>query len=169
MSYDNDIDLARSLILKETNKYHYRLEKGDEPRMRSIAHDDFAIRLRLCVWVPNMDNSWLAKFWLLEHINKRFYRESVRILFPYRTVVYKKDLSPPLREELGVKKSARIRSANIIGFFALGLLSLSGISPLLLGCVVENTAWHSRPFYFFRYASNISFFLSPEGGIFRGV
>jgi len=37
MSYDNDIDLARSLILKETNKYRYRLEKGDEPRMRSIA------------------------------------------------------------------------------------------------------------------------------------
>ena len=52
--------------------------------------------------------------------------------------------------------------------FALGLLSLSGISLLLLECVVENTAWHSRPFYFFRYASNISFFLSPEGGILEG-
>jgi small conductance mechanosensitive channel len=99
VSYDTNIDLARSLILEEANRCPYRVEKGDEPWMRVIAHDDFAIRLRLYVWVPDMDSAWLARFWLLEHIKKRFDREGVEIPFPYRTVVFKKDLPPARREE----------------------------------------------------------------------
>jgi len=99
VSYDTDIDLARRLILEEANKCPYRVEKGDEPWMRMISHDDFSIRLRLYVWVSNVNDLWLARFWLLENIKKRFDREGVEIPFPYRTVVFKKDLPPARREE----------------------------------------------------------------------
>ena len=99
VSYDTDIDLARRLILEEANKCPYRVEKGDEPWMRMISQDYFSIRLRLYVWVPDMDAAWQARFWLLEHIKKRFAKEGVEIPFPYRTVVFKKDLPPARREE----------------------------------------------------------------------
>jgi small conductance mechanosensitive channel len=99
VSYDTDIDLARRLILEEANICPHRLEKADEPWVRVISHTDFAIKLRLYVWVPDMDAAWLAKFWLLEHIKKRFDQEGVEIPFPYRTVVFKKDLPAPHRNK----------------------------------------------------------------------
>jgi hypothetical protein len=54
VSYDTDIDLARRLILEEANKCSHRDEKVDEPWVRVIGHDDFAIRLRRYVWVPDV-------------------------------------------------------------------------------------------------------------------
>jgi small conductance mechanosensitive channel len=106
VSYDTDIDLARRLVLEEANNCPYRDEKADEPWMRVISHGDFSIGLRVYVWVPEVDSTWLAKFWLLEHIKKRFDREGVEIPFPYRTLVYKKDLPPPPREKTTHDQSA---------------------------------------------------------------
>lgn len=99
VSYDTDIDLARGLILEEANNCPHRMEGADDPWVRVISHSDFSIGLRLYVWVPDVDASWMAKYWLLENIKNRFDREGVEIPFPYRTVVYKKDLPPPRREE----------------------------------------------------------------------
>jgi small conductance mechanosensitive channel len=99
VSYDTDIDLARRLILEEAVKCPYRDEKADDPWVRVISHGDFSIGLRLYLWVPNVDNAWLARFTLLEDVKKRFDKEGVEIPFPYRTLVYKKDLPPPPREE----------------------------------------------------------------------
>jgi len=99
VSYDTDIDLARRLILEEANNCPHRDKEGDDPLVRVTSHDDFSIGLRAYVWVPEVDDFWLARFWLLEHVKKRFDREGVEIPFPYRTVVYKKDLPPPRREE----------------------------------------------------------------------
>jgi small-conductance mechanosensitive channel len=45
--------------------------------------------------VPNVDDFFLGRFWVLEHVKKRFDKEGVEIPFPYRTLVYKKDLPPP--------------------------------------------------------------------------
>jgi small conductance mechanosensitive channel len=99
VSYDTDIDLARRLIIEETMKCPYRDEKADDPWVRVISHGDFSIGLRLYVWVPNVDNAWLARFMLLENIKKRFDQEGVEIPFPYRTLVYKKDLPPPRQKD----------------------------------------------------------------------
>lgn len=100
VSYDTDINLARRLILDEAKQCPYRDSAGeDDPYVRVISHGDFSIGLRLYVWVKDVDDSYLAKFWLLEHIKKRFDREGVEIPFPYRTLVYKKDLPPPQKEK----------------------------------------------------------------------
>jgi small conductance mechanosensitive channel len=91
--------------LEEANRCPHRDDKADEPWVRVIAHDDFAIRLRLYVWVPDVTGMWLGKFWLMEHIKKRFDREGVEIPFPYRTVVFKKDLPPARQEEMEHEES----------------------------------------------------------------
>ncbi|MBN2125826.1 MAG: mechanosensitive ion channel family protein [Deltaproteobacteria bacterium] len=100
VSYDTDIDLARRLILEEAARCPHRDPEGEEePWVRVISHGDFAIGLRVYVWVKNVDEAWLARFWLLENVKKRFDLEGVEIPFPYRTLVYKKDLPPAPREE----------------------------------------------------------------------
>jgi small-conductance mechanosensitive channel len=100
VSYDTDIDLARRLILDEVSKCpHIDKEPADEPVVKVISHGDFSIGLRVYVWVKSVNDMWSTRFWLLENIKKRFDREGVEIPFPYRTLVYKKDLPPPPREE----------------------------------------------------------------------
>jgi len=98
VSYDTDIDLARRLVLEEAGACPYRDEKAEAPFLRVISWEDFSIGLRLYLWVLTPDDLRFARFWLLEKIKKRFDRESVEIPFPYRTLVYKKDLPLPPRE-----------------------------------------------------------------------
>ena len=100
VSYDTNIDLARGFMLEEANNCPHRMERADDPWVRVVSHSDFSIGLGLYVWVPDVDASWMAKYWLMENIKNRFDREGVEIPFPYRTVVYKKDLPPPRREEV---------------------------------------------------------------------
>ena len=101
VSYDTDIDLARRLVLDEANRCPYRKDDADDPWVRVISHGDFSIGMRVYLWVPDVDSGWLAKFWLMEQIKKRFDAEGVEIPFPYRTLVYKKDLPPPARDSAG--------------------------------------------------------------------
>jgi small-conductance mechanosensitive channel len=106
VSYDTDIDLARRLMLEEANNCPHRLEGAEEPWVRVVAHSDFSIELRVYVWVPDVNEGWRARFWLLENIKKRFDREGVEIPFPYRTLVYKRDLPPPRQETPTSSESA---------------------------------------------------------------
>jgi small conductance mechanosensitive channel len=99
VSYDTDIDLASRLILEEADKCPYRLKDAEDPRIRVISHGDFSIGLRVYIWVPDQDSAWQARFWMLENVKKRFDKEGVEIPFPYRTLVYKKDLPPPRTEK----------------------------------------------------------------------
>jgi small conductance mechanosensitive channel len=98
ISYDTNIDLARRLILEEVLKCPYRDPNGDEPVVRVISHGDFSIGLRIYVWVANVIDMWMARYWLFEHVKKRFDREGVEIPFPYRTLVFKKDLPASQKE-----------------------------------------------------------------------
>lgn len=101
VSYDTDLDLARRLILEEAVHcpgLMWPPKAADDPWVRVVAWQDFSIEMRLYAWVANMDDYWQARWWLLEAVKKRFDAEGVEIPFPYRTVVYKKDLPEPPRE-----------------------------------------------------------------------
>ncbi|MFH1034266.1 MAG: mechanosensitive ion channel family protein [Pseudomonadota bacterium] len=98
VSYDTDIDLARRLILEEVAACPRLLPPETAPAPPAVLVAEWAessVILRLNAWVANMDDYWGAKFMLQETVKKRFDQEGVEIPFPYRTIVYKKDLAPP--------------------------------------------------------------------------
>jgi small-conductance mechanosensitive channel len=94
VSYDTGVELARRLMLEAAGECPHRLQEGapSPPVVRVVEIRDFAVILRLYLWTSTMDEAWLARFWLLEEIKKRFDAGGVEIPFPYRTLVFKKDL-----------------------------------------------------------------------------
>jgi small conductance mechanosensitive channel len=108
VSYDSDIDLARSLLLEEAARCPHKMDDSTAPEppwVRVINLADFSIVMRTYMWTPDMDHAWQARFWLLEMAKKRFDAEGVEIPFPYRTLVYKKDLPPARREGRSIESA----------------------------------------------------------------
>jgi len=93
ISYDSDIDLARSIILDEINKHQDVMHEEDrEAVVRVTELGDFAVNLRALFWVSDRPTAWGTGAEIRESVKKRFDREGVEIPFPYRTVVFKKDM-----------------------------------------------------------------------------
>ena len=93
ISYDSDIDLARSIILDEINKHPDVMHEEDrEAKVRVTELGDFAVNLRALFWVRDRPTAWGTGAEIRESVKKRFDREGVEIPFPYRTVVFKKDM-----------------------------------------------------------------------------
>ena len=63
-----------------------------EPFVRVISCSDFSVVMRLYFWVENPNKSYPTGFELIESIKKEFDKQGIEIPFPYRTIVYKKDL-----------------------------------------------------------------------------
>ena len=53
---------------------------------------DFAVNMRLLVWFKDRSVAYSSGCEIREAIKKRFDKEGIEIPFPYRTIVYKKDL-----------------------------------------------------------------------------
>lgn len=66
-------------------------ERG-EVRVHVTQLGDFAVNLRMLVWFKDRSIAFGSGCEIREAIKKRFDREGVEIPYPYRTVVYKKDL-----------------------------------------------------------------------------
>ncbi|UGV40836.1 mechanosensitive ion channel family protein [Methanococcoides orientis] len=110
ISYDSDIDLARSIMIAEARKHpkvmnyeqllHYQPNKrsGEEISVLVTELGDFAVNLKLYVWVHDRSVAFDTGCELKEAIKKRFDAEGVEIPFPYRTIVYKKDLEESQHE-----------------------------------------------------------------------
>lgn len=99
VSYDSDIDRVREVTLEVARQCPHRDTAEKDPWMRVISHGDFSIGIRIYMLVGNIEDHWAARFWMLEHLKKRFDKEGIEIPFPYRTLVYKKDLPPPRRNK----------------------------------------------------------------------
>lgn len=104
ISYDSDVDLARRIMREEAmhhpdfldNRTETDLLAGDEPvRVRVTDFGDSAVVLRLYFWAADQPTRFRMGCELRERIKKRFDTEGVEIPFPYRTLVYKKDLDKP--------------------------------------------------------------------------
>ena len=100
VSYDTDLDYTRSVLEEVIRECPHRAPDAEPPWARVVDHSNSAIIWRVYVWVPDVDTLWLTRFWLFENIKKRFDANGIEIPFPYRTVVYKKDLPDPVREPL---------------------------------------------------------------------
>lgn len=101
ISYDSDIDKAFHIIQDEADKHPFTIDArtADEKRKnwpkvkcRVIGFGDSSVNLRADVWAKNPDESWEQFCDLNKSIKERFDKEGIEIPFPYRTIVYKKDL-----------------------------------------------------------------------------
>lgn len=101
ISYDSDIDKAIALIRDEAEKHPLLLDKRSAQEVaegapcvlvRVISLADFSVDLRAYVWTAGNDNAFSMKCDLLKSVKERFDKEGIEIPFPYRTLVYKKDL-----------------------------------------------------------------------------
>ncbi|MFH1788582.1 MAG: mechanosensitive ion channel family protein [Candidatus Altiarchaeota archaeon] len=103
ISYDSDIDKARAIMLEEAEKNPNVLKEVRGPtneflkgenilKVRLIALTDSAQTMRLYFWAPDQTTAMKTKYDLTEAIKKRFDKEGIEIPFPYRTIVYKKDI-----------------------------------------------------------------------------
>lgn len=112
ISYDADIDKAKGIMLKLARKHkdiitpelkdEYEGIVKKEPNVRVTNCGEYSVNLRLYFWVESPRKAWTTKFDLLETIKKEFDKQGIEIPFPYRTIVYKKDL-----EEQTKKKKER--------------------------------------------------------------
>ncbi|MCD4734669.1 MAG: mechanosensitive ion channel family protein, partial [Bacteroidales bacterium] len=101
ISYDSDVDKAMNIIREEAEKHPYlhdlrteqQIKDGDtKVVVRMISHNDSSISLRGYVGAVNNDQAFALKCDLLKSVKERFDNEGIEIPFPYRTVVYKKDI-----------------------------------------------------------------------------
>jgi small-conductance mechanosensitive channel len=104
ISYDSDVDKAIAIIQEEAEKHPYFIDyrsneekqKGIPPVLvRMIGHGDFSINLRAYVWSANNDTAFALSCDILKSVKKRFDHEGIEIPFPYRTIVFKKDIEAP--------------------------------------------------------------------------
>lgn len=105
ISYDSDIGLARKIMIEESKKHAQVIQ--DIPLSKTLVstpglpvvrlrnYGDSSIRLRLIFWVADQATAYRVSAELNESIKKRFDKEGVEIPFPYRTIVYKKDIPKP--------------------------------------------------------------------------
>lgn len=98
ISYDSNIDKAKKIMIEKANKHPDNLvfkdEKGikNQPFVRVTECGDFAVNLRLYFWSEDAWTAWKMGYDLTEEIKKEFDKKGIEIPFPYRTIVYKKDL-----------------------------------------------------------------------------
>ncbi len=107
ISYDSDVDKAIAIIQEEIENHpnFYDNRKASEKKdgvpavvVRMIEWADFSIKLRAYAWAKGNDEAFILKCDVLKSIKARFDKEGIEIPFPYRTVVYKKDLSKKVTE-----------------------------------------------------------------------
>jgi small-conductance mechanosensitive channel len=101
ISYDSDINKAMAIIKDEIEKHplildtrNERQKQHNEPMVptKVVGLSDFSIDIKAWAWTADNDNGFQLKVDVLKSVKERFDREGVEIPFPYRTIVYKKDI-----------------------------------------------------------------------------
>ncbi len=102
ISYDSDIDKAMKIMENESLKHPLHIDartdeekESNEPviNVKVIGFTDSSVTLRAWVWTKDAPDAFKLNCDLNKSIKESFDREGIEIPFPYRTVVYKKDIS----------------------------------------------------------------------------
>jgi len=101
ISYDSDIELATRILQEESIKHPFSFDnrskkekKENKPQVpvRLVSFGDHSINLRAYVWTMDPLSVYEMHSDINKAIKRRFDAEGIEIPFPYRTLVYKKDL-----------------------------------------------------------------------------
>ncbi|GAB4250220.1 MAG: mechanosensitive ion channel family protein [Vicingaceae bacterium] len=101
ISYDSDIDKAIKIIQEVAinhpdsidNRTEEEIKNGEpEVLVRVISFGDSSVNLRAYVWTSDYNHSFQLASDIKKKVKERFDKEGIEIPFPYRTIVYKKDL-----------------------------------------------------------------------------
>lgn len=98
---DSDIDKAFRIIQEEAqkqpnfidNRTSEEKKNNENPVLvRVIGFGDSSVNLRSYVWSKDHDSGFAMKSDLRKSVKERFDKEGIEIPFPYRTIVFKKDI-----------------------------------------------------------------------------
>ncbi len=101
ISYDSDVNKAIQIIREEAVKHPNFIDNRtrDEKKkdihpvlVKVIGFGDSSVNLRAFVWTKDHSSGFTLKCDLFKSVKERFDKEGVEIPFPYRTIVYKKDI-----------------------------------------------------------------------------
>jgi len=101
ISYDSDIDKAMAVIKEEAlkhplyfdNRTEEEIADNVEPvRVKVIGFGDSSVNLRAYIWTKDPIDAYNLGCDMNKSVKERFDSEGIEIPFPYRTVVYKKEI-----------------------------------------------------------------------------
>ena len=101
ISYDSDVDLASRIIQEEALNHpscidvrtpQQKKEGIHQVEVRLMSFGDSSVNLRAYVWLDDALTAIRAHSQINKAVKQRFDTEGIEIPFPYRTLVYKKDL-----------------------------------------------------------------------------
>lgn len=101
VSYDTDLNLAMKIMADECAQHPSCVDKRTEEEInagvpkvktRVINFEDSGIKIRACPWSDAPRKAFLMHCDLRKSIKEEFEKHGVEIPYPYRTLVYKKDL-----------------------------------------------------------------------------
>ncbi|MCF8258273.1 MAG: mechanosensitive ion channel family protein [Flavobacteriales bacterium] len=107
ISYDSNIDLAFRIIVDEAMKHPMFLDNRSveeiqegypKVKCRVVGFLDSGVKLRADVWAASPGDAFELRCDLNKSVKERFDREGIEIPFPYRTIVYKNDLRPNVKQ-----------------------------------------------------------------------
>ncbi|MBD3313574.1 mechanosensitive ion channel [Candidatus Woesearchaeota archaeon] len=101
ISYDSDVDKAMKIMREECEKHPECIDtrteaekeaKNPQVPVRVMGYGDSSVNLRAWAWAKDPISAFRMGTDLNRLIKKRFDKEGIEIPFPYRTIVYKKDV-----------------------------------------------------------------------------
>ncbi len=115
ISYDSDITKAMKIMEREAKKHPDFLDnrsaeqkKKKEPAVRTavLGFGESSVNLRAWVWAQSPAKGYSMHLDLNKSIKEAFDNEGIEIPFPYRTLVYKKDITKKTKP---TKKAKSVR------------------------------------------------------------
>lgn len=102
ISYDSSIDRAIEIIQEVASSHPLFIDGRNEDEksqnapivlVRVIGLMDFSVKLKAYVWAKNFEDAFTLHCDILKQVKESFDKNGIEIPFPYRTIVYKNDLT----------------------------------------------------------------------------